>query len=148
MRRNILFLVFILFVFRLQSQDYKDIIKIEFNTLTRTGISKDIVFTKDSIIFKSTDRRSQEIISYKEKKIKKKEYKKLLNSLKTITLKDIPGLKSPTMKRAFDGADSSEIVITLKDNTSYKHRFDNEDTHESLISLMNIIKVYLKKLQT
>jgi hypothetical protein len=52
------------------------------------------------------------------------------------------------MKRAFDGADSSEIVITLKDNTSYKHRFDNEDPHESLISLMNIIKAYLKKLQT
>jgi hypothetical protein len=147
MRKNLLLLVLLLAVFKLYSQDYKDIARIEFNTLTRAGISEEIVFKKDSVIFISIDRRTQETKSYSATKIKKKEYKKLISSLKTVTLKDIPALKSPTMKRAYDGANHSEIVIYTKDNTSYIHRFDNEEPHQSLLPLMDIIKLYLKSLK-
>ncbi len=137
----------ILFTVSVQSQDYKNIIKIEFNTLSKSGISEESLFTKDSIIYRSIDRRSQNVKYYVAKKIKKKDYKKLIKSLNNVTLKEIPSLKSPTMKRAFDGANHSEIVITTKDHISYKHRFDDENPHECLISLMNLIKTYQKKMQ-
>ena len=56
-----------------------------------------------------------------------KTWKQLLQNMEHLNLHGIPKLKSPSMKRAYDGARHSEIIITTFDNQRYIHMFDDEN---------------------
>jgi hypothetical protein len=113
------------------------ITKIEFTTLTR-GHQKQVYFSPDSLI-KITDGRQNDHQVVK-RSLAEGQWQDLVNSLKHISLEEIPGLPSPTSRRAFDGAMHSSIVIWAKDEKSYIHAFDDEHPHEKLQPLMDLIK--------
>ncbi|HEY3430838.1 MAG TPA: hypothetical protein VGK39_09190 [Cyclobacteriaceae bacterium] len=112
-----------------------DIVKIEFSSLTR-GHSRNIIFTKDSVI---SSVEGREASPKKEKRLNAEEWQRLVGSLKNLALNEITDLQSPTMKRAYDGAMHSTIVIATSDRETFSHSFDDEDPHEKLKPLMKVI---------
>lgn len=120
------------------SQHAQNILRIEFNSLARGGNYKQIVVTKDSVVTSIRENRGGELKT-SGKPLTKKEWSGLLQTLENQSLAEIPDLKSPTMKRAYDGARNSEISITITDGTTFTHSFDDETPHEKLQKLMREI---------
>ena len=120
------------------AQKTGDILRIEFNSLTR-GYQQLVVITADSIKISTHARGTEE-----NKSIKNKDWIHIIKPLKNVSLSDIAELKSPTMKRAYDGARHSTITITTKSET-YSHSFDDEDPHDKLKPLLKIILDTKKK---
>ena len=114
------------------AQDRK-VEKIEFNTLTR-GYMENVMITADSVIF-TKGGNSKEKQKKNGRLTTKKEWKCLLKKIQSIDLSNISELESPTMKRAFDGAKHSKIVI-YNNGKSYQHLFDDENPHQILSGLM------------
>lgn len=123
----------------LQFQKSKDIQKVEFNTLSRGGHYEQIVITEDKLRFQKEKRRSKEEKQTYSRKLKEVEWKQLIQNMEHLNLHEIPKLKSPSMKRAYDGALHSEIIITTLDNQQYIHRFDDEDPNKLLKPLLQFI---------
>ena len=119
-------------------QSTGSIIRIEFSSLTR-GYQELIVITEDSIRI-STQGRTKE-----NKSIENQDWANIIKALKNVKPTDIAGLKSPTTKRAYDGARHSTITVMTKSGT-YSHSFDDEDPHEKLKPLMKVIHDKKKKL--
>jgi len=119
-------------------QSIKEIKQVEYSSSTR-GSYKQLIFTPKEMIRSEEDRRSSNDEKRSTQKLKSGEWKALCETLKTVELNRIPELKSPTMKRAYDGARTSTITITLKNGTALSHSFDNEDPHEQLSALMKVI---------
>ncbi|MBI1767388.1 MAG: hypothetical protein HY015_04475 [Bacteroidetes bacterium] len=117
------------------AQKTADIVRIEFSSLTR-GYQELVVITADSL--KATTPTQH-------KAIKNKDWTGVIKSLYGVHLNDIEGLKSPTMKRAYDGARHSTITIITKSG-KYSHSFDDEDPHEKLKPLMKVIHDTKKRL--
>jgi hypothetical protein len=120
------------------SQKTSQVTKVEFTSLTRGGIINQIIITKDSVTKSTSAGRGAELQTIK-KSISKKDWQRLLRSLKDVTLSQVPELKSPTMKRAYDGALHSTISITTNDAVIVTHSFDDEEPHEKLKLLMKQI---------
>jgi hypothetical protein len=118
------------------SQKNSDVIKIEFTSLTR-GYSNTLVFTKDSLT-QFVHERGVESNPRKEK-IKSTDWELLTESLTNVNLSEVSDLKSPTMKRAYDGARHSTILITTTAGIVVSHTFDDEVAHEKLVPLMKVI---------
>lgn len=116
------------------SQKTSQVVRIEFTSLTRGGIIKQIIVTKDSVIKSKSEGRGTELQTIK-RAISKKDWQRLLKSFKDVTLSQVPELESPTMKRAYDGAKHSTISITTNDAT-VTHSFDDEEPHKKLQQLM------------
>ena len=134
---SLLFLILLPFAIITCAQSVKEVTKIEFTTVTR-GYYKQIVMTKQSITIQQEDRQSenkQPLI----RKMKKKEWSKLIQSLKEVPLSELPRLKSPSSNRASDGARASSIAITTSHGVTWTHDFDNENPHVKLQMLMKAI---------
>lgn len=131
-------------LFNLQVQDSNTVNMIEFSTLSRSGHYEHIIITQDSIFINITERRLNNVDTSYSRKLKSNEWQAIIQSLENISLPEIPDMKSPTMKRAYDGARHSEIIISEKNSNSFNHLFDDENPHEKLNPLMNKIESLLK----
>jgi hypothetical protein len=120
------------------AQQTSDVVKIEFTSLTR-GYQETLVITRDSITYTKSG-RGEAAIDQAGKLKNEEEWTALMNSLQKVTLSEIPGLKSPTEKRAYDGARHSTITITTKSNQAYSHTFDDEEPHQKLMALMKLLQ--------
>ena len=118
------------------SQNQEQIARIEFSSLTR-GYQEHVVFTIDSMKHTRTHAGHPKVS--KARALKKSEWEDMLKIAHKIDLKGMSELKSPTMKRSFDGARHSTITVTTNSNQSYSHSFDDENPHEKLKGLMRII---------
>jgi hypothetical protein len=110
--------------------------KIEYTTLTR-GYQKHVVISPDSITTKVEGRGEDQS---QKRALTKGEWSMLIDCLKNVKLAEIPDLKSPSMKRAYDGALHSTLTLTTKDKKVLSHSFDNEDANEKLLPLMKGVK--------
>jgi hypothetical protein len=117
-------------------QSVSSINQIEFTTLTR-GYQKHVVLSVDSLIVAMEGRQGNETLK---KKLSKGDWNALMGSLKNTKLSEIPELKSPSMKRAFDGAKHSTLTIITSDQKMLTHSFDDEDPHLKLLPLMSAVK--------
>lgn len=128
--------MFLLF-FKSSAPQQHDITQIEFATSTR-GYHKDVVIVQYTLkVVELTRNDEHEKIT--NKKIDSGTWKKLLASLKNISLPEISSLAAPSMKRAVDAARTSTITITTNKGESYAHTFDDEDPNERLRPLMTLI---------
>ena len=130
----VLFILVVLSGHRFQMTE--DIQEVSFSTLSRGGHYEQIVITEDKVTFEIEERRSSEEKEVSSRKLKELEWKELIRSAEHLDLQRIPELKSPSMKRAYDGARHSEIVIRTFDNQQYVHRFDDEDPNTVLKALL------------
>ncbi len=122
-----------------QFQTSKDVQKVEFNSLSRDGNYEQIVITQNKLKFQKEKRRSKEKKQTYCREFKEVEWKQLVQSMEHLKLDEIPKLKSPSMKRAYDGARHSEIIITTLDNQQFIHRFDDENPNELIMPLLQSI---------
>jgi hypothetical protein len=136
MKKNVLLFVLasMLTAMQLHAQGDSAITRITFTSLTR-GYQKQIVITPDS----STLLISKQETRTETRKLEKGEWKNLLTCVKKIKPEVLPELKSPTMKRAHDGALHSTITI-ISEGKEWSHSFDDEDPHEKLRPLLKIVK--------
>jgi hypothetical protein len=110
--------------------------QIAYTTLTR-GYQKHITISPDSLIITVEGREENK--SYK-RQLSKDEWRALMDCLKTVKLSEVPELKSPSMKRAYDGARHSTLTLITTDTSPLTHSFDNEDANEKLLPLMRAIQ--------
>lgn len=138
---GILFFSFLHFFAQSQTAD---IVKIEFNSLTR-GYHKQIILSADTLkVVENNDRMDEKNKVYC-RKLTSREWDKLINSLKDISLTEVSELKSPTTNRTFDGARHSSLIITTKNDQTWGHAFDDENPHKKLELLMKTILETAKK---
>jgi hypothetical protein len=74
------------------------------------------------------------------RKLEPFEWDELLKAASQLKLTEVSTLPSPTNRRAFDGARHSTLVISTNDGQSYTHSFDDENPHEHLRNLMDVVK--------
>ena len=118
-------------------QQEHDIDRIEFTTLTR-GYHKNVTITIHAVkISEQLKGDDKEIMTQKE--INSNQWEQFINALRDVSLTEISSLKSPTMKRAFDGARASTITITNTKGETFSHAFDNENPNEKLEPLMRLL---------
>ena len=126
------------------SQKTNTIVRIEFLSMTR-GYSENISIDKDSLIETKLERGSEQ---KNRKKVDPADWDRLTKSLSDVLVSEIPDLKSPTMKRAYDGARHSTITITTSDQVTVSHMFDDHEPHAKLDKLMDQInKIKVKYLE-
>jgi hypothetical protein len=118
-------------------QQKHDIIRIEFATSTR-GYHKIVTITMHAVKI-SEQAKGEENEITTDKKINPSQWQQLMNALRDVSLTEISSLKSPTMKRAFDGARASTITITNSKGEMFSHSFDNENPNEKLTPLMRVL---------
>jgi hypothetical protein len=110
--------------------------KVVFNTGSR-GYQREVKLTKDSVLITINssfeDRPSKNI----KKGIAAADWNQITTALNGVDVTQMRQLESPTMKRAVDAADHSNIAI-VTDN-EYIHSFDNTDPHAQLKKLMAVI---------
>ncbi len=122
--------------YAVNAQNQNHIMRIEFSSLTR-GYHELVIITSDSLKFSRTQASQPKVA--KAHALKKNDWNDLVKALEKVTLSEIPELKSPTMKRSFDGARHSTITIATDSKQTYIHSFDDENPHEKLKSLMSVI---------
>lgn len=132
------------FTTSLVGQSQQDIIRIEFNSSTR-GYREQISFTPDSIISVVENALTDTVPRSSARKTSQKEWTRILNCLSEVRLTEIETLESPTMKRAYDGASHSSIVITVNGGATFSHGFDDEEPHKKLKPLISEIHRYRRK---
>ncbi len=134
--KSILLISILMAGYSVVSQNQENIARIEFSSLTR-GYQEHVVFTVDSMKHTRVQAGHPKVSNARE--LKKSEWHDILKVVHKINLKEVPELKSPTMKRSFDGARHSTITITTNSNQTYIHSFDDENPHEKLKALMGVI---------
>lgn len=134
--RYILMLGSMLALLEVRCQAPNAVKKIEYTTLTR-GYQKHITISPDSII---TTVEGREENKSEKRAISKEEWRLLMDCLKNVKLSEVPALKSPTMKRAYDGARHSTLTLITNEATPLTHAFDNEDSNEKLLPLMKAVQ--------
>jgi hypothetical protein len=115
---------------------------IEFTSVAR-GYQESLKITKDSITHK-IERHGDSPIN-KSYPIKEADWNCIVSEVNKINRREISELQSPTMKRAYDGARHSSIIITMKDGAEFTHSFDDEEPHKKLTALMKGIEKWRKK---
>jgi hypothetical protein len=144
MYKTISLAVFISFIaLAVFGQSSSDIVRIEFNSGTR-GSNEQIILTKDSIVSFQENFQKDKAPQPVARTASAKEWSRLLDCLSQVRLTEIETLESPTMKRAFDGASHSSIIITTSDGSTFTHGFDDENPHHKLKPLMMEIHKYRK----
>lgn len=136
-------IIFFLTVFVANCQE-KNIASVEFNAIARGGYNERIIVTHDSIRAIKTEQRAGDSTVYT-RKLSAKEWGTIMDSLAAVSLEDIPGLQSPTMHRAYDGATHSSLVITRKDGGTWSHAFDDENPSKELMPLMKAVREAAKR---
>jgi hypothetical protein len=113
-----------------------DVVRIEFTSLTR-GYQKQVFMDHDSVKI-IVDGRQEENKVVK-RAMPEGSWNELMREIKNIDLAKVPGYKSPTNRRAFDGARHSSLKISDADGSEYAHSFDDTNPHADLKSLLNRI---------
>lgn len=108
---------------------------IEFSSLTR-GYQKKVTIRQDSTTT-SVQGRGED--SMQKSITSRDEWDNLIKAIQSIDVNHISDLKSPSMKRAFDGAMHSSIRIVTKQGEVYEHAFDDENPHPALSQLLSVI---------
>jgi hypothetical protein len=119
------------------AQNSSDIVRIEFTSLTR-GYHETVIITNNSLKISKSQVSEPKID--KARMLKKEEWADIVKALQKVTLAEVSELKSPTMKRAYDGARHSTITITTKTNQVYAHTFDDQEPHQMLMPLMKALQ--------
>ncbi len=119
------------------SQKPSEVVRVEFTSLARGGYNKQVIVTKDSLFESNSEGREE--VQIMRRKTNPNEWQGLMQSLNNVTLSKIPDLKSPTMKRAYDGARHSTISISTSRGETVTHSFDDEMPNEKLQELMKLI---------
>jgi hypothetical protein len=123
-------------------QPSTDISRIRFTSVTR-GYHKEVNITKDSVHTLVQGRGGNETYS---RHLSAGEWNKLTGTLKNVKLEEISKLKSPTEKRAFDGARISSLEVQTGEGQTLIHSFDDEQPHATLKPLMDaVLEVESKK---
>jgi hypothetical protein len=112
----------------------KVITKVGFTSATR-GFKKEVFISNDSVTVILDGRAGNGVVK---RKLASSEWDDLVKSLDDVDLSQIPQLKSPTSRRAFDGARHSTLTIT-NGTGAVTHSFDDEDPHPKLKPLMDCI---------
>jgi hypothetical protein len=84
--------------------------------------------------------RSSDSLKRVSEKLDKTKWAKLNTEIQSLSLPEVPLFKSPTMKRAYDGALHGILTITTMDGKIYSHGFDDENPHPKLQPLMKCIQ--------
>ena len=111
---------------------------IKFSTSTR-GYTKEIVITPKIITLHELNAREPDKEKNLTWEIKKEDWKKVLQSLDGVMLRELPLLKAPSNKRNSDAARASTFTITDKKAKIWYHYFDDEEPNEELMPLMKVI---------
>lgn len=138
---NFKFIVLFIVQFILMEPVYAQsppIIKIEFTSLAR-GFHKSISITNDSVMQAQQGLADPHEITLR-RKLKAKEWDRVLRSLAAISLPDVPALKAPTQGSHADAARQSTLTITTRGGQSVAHTFDNENPNERLRPLILAIR--------
>jgi hypothetical protein len=137
MRRLALILILVISVsYACKSQH--TIRQIDFTKSSR-GFREELILTKDSVFIMIDNARSSDSLKRVSEKLDKTKWAKLNTILNSLSLPEVPLLKSPTMKRAYDGALHGILTITDMDGKTYSHGFDDENPHPKLQQLMKCI---------
>lgn len=118
----------------------KEITMIEFSSGGMSGYNERIQITPDKVITTIEQKRSQEDAVIREHAITKDEWSQLVSTLESIDFSEIENFESPTMKRAYDGAMHSEIIVATSTKKYVSPSFDDYNPHEKLQPLMNGIR--------
>lgn len=113
-----------------------DVSKIEFTSLTR-GYQKQVFIDKDSLTVLIDGRQSENRIV--KRKLAAGEWKTLTDELKNIDPTKLPEYKSPTNRRAFDGAKHSTVKLISGNGSEFSHTFDDLEPHKDLKKFLNLI---------
>lgn len=127
-------------------QEKHNITKVEFTSMTR-GYQESVVFTPDSVSGNKPEPGDRTKTKSFHQPLKKQEWKHLSGLVSSIPRAEFENLKSPTNKRAYDGAKHSTITITLDNGETYLHLFDDETPNEKLQPLMKCIATLRDKAQ-
>jgi hypothetical protein len=141
MRLLVLFLFGVTFYYCLNAQQslaQVAVAKIEFTSYTR-GYQKEIFISPDSLI-EIVEGRPQAENRIIKRKLAVDEWAALMKTLENVKLPEITDLQSPSTRRAFDGAKHSTIKIITSNGKAFEHTFDDENPHEKLLGLMQMIK--------
>ncbi|MFD1002018.1 hypothetical protein ACFQ21_22020 [Ohtaekwangia kribbensis] len=133
--KYILLLLCMLALAEVRCQSPNAVKQVEYTTLTR-GYQKHIIISPDSLTITVEGREENKSTA---RALSKDEWRRLMDCLKKVKLSEIPELKSPTMKRTYDGARHSTLTLITNETTSVTHSFDNEDANEKLLPLMKAI---------
>lgn len=112
---------------------------VELSKVSR-GYEEHISISPDSLHVSIDNHRGQKPAINFLRKVTAEEWTNLSNVISNLTLKDLPSLPSPTMKRASDGAMHATITITTADGKSYAHGYDDENPHEALKPLLKQLR--------
>jgi hypothetical protein len=113
-----------------------EIAKIEFTSLTR-GYQKQVFIDHDSIKIIVDGRQEENKVV--NRAMPDGAWDDLMLEVKEIDLAKVTEYKSPTNRRAFDGAKHSTLKITKADGEEYTHGFDDTNPHPDLKSLLKRI---------
>lgn len=144
MKKVIIAFVLLVSTFAAKAQQHNKLTKVEFTTLSR-GYRQYVTIAHDSVSVHTESFQSEGKTPDYKRKLTKKECVSLAKLLDKIALAEVPELKSPTMKRAFDGALHSSIILSTNDAQSWTHTFDDENPHDKLKPLMKVIKAIKEK---
>lgn len=134
--KYIFLLICLLALLEVRCQAPNAVRQVEYTTLTR-GYQKHIIISPDSLTITVEGREENK--TYK-RALLKEEWQTLTDCLKKVKLAEVPELKSPTMKRTYDGARHSTLTFTTDDKQPLTHSFDNEDANEKLLPLMKAVQ--------
>ena len=141
MKHIALVLILVTCSFAISAQTVEDLVKIKFSSTTpRTGFTEEIIVSKDSVWQLTYSKRNPDKKNANTFAIEKSDWEKLIKQIKSVDIKSIETLKSPTNKRATDGARHSEIVFTTKCTKELVHLFDDDKPNEKLVPLLQQIK--------
>ncbi|RAV98530.1 hypothetical protein [Pseudochryseolinea flava] len=142
---NIFFLI-VSSAFNARQQTKPDeVTRIEFTSITR-GYQEHLILDNDSVVFSYTSGTDRQV-KRNAKANHRQAWKKTLQAVSNIDWTSFDSLKSPTNKRAFDGAKHSSIVITTRTAGTHNHTFDDENPNETLGKLMRCIQEQKKTMQ-
>lgn len=128
-----------------RGQNNTAISRVEYSSLSRSGYHEQIMITSDSVrVKRKMDRTETDEKTYT-RRLHAQEWVLLLQSIGNVSMAEISEIKSPTMKRSFDGARHSSIIITGNNGISTQHAFDDESPHQQLALLMKYIRTIADK---
>lgn len=124
-----------------QSQNDLKKAEVEYTANTRGYYLK--ISIKDQMVSISNDRNATG--SLVGTKISDADWEELIESFKTIDLKGISALKSPTEKRFYDGSAIGNLKINYKDKVYESSAFDHGTPPEQIKKIVDKINSFAKK---
>lgn len=123
----------------LWAQSQSDVKQVEFSKVSR-GYEEHVRVNADSVHVLIHDLRGDKAPVNFSRKIEESEWVNVAALMKSIKVKEIEALPSPSMNRATDAAMHGTLKLTVNNGKSYVHGFDDENPHESLRPLLTAVR--------